>query len=185
MLQLLRRMPQLMGHKACHIFSDGGRRNLAAHAEGRPRVLRSTLRPTRRRWRSGRHRTGQQPAAPHPTLHHDIISDLVIVKKTYQRGNPPHRCPCRSRQHAPLPRQCVPATAAFAPSRPQPRAACPRQEQPPSHPPKTCWARGRSAWWPAMVCCCQGRQTSPPHAFFASRKGSPTLVTARRFRAAS
>jgi hypothetical protein len=26
---------------------------------------------------------------------------------------------------------------------------------------------------------------APPHAFFASRKGSPTLVTARRFRAAS
>ena len=26
---------------------------------------------------------------------------------------------------------------------------------------------------------------APPHAFFASRKGSPTLVTARRFRGAS
>jgi hypothetical protein len=64
MLQLLRRMPQLMGHRARHIFSGGGRRNLAARAEGGPRVLRSTLRPTRRRWRSGRHRSWDNSKLP-------------------------------------------------------------------------------------------------------------------------
>jgi hypothetical protein len=44
---------------------------------------------------------------------------------------------------------------------------------------------GRSAWRPAVGCCCQGGRLHAPRTFFASRKGSPTLVTARRFRAAS
>jgi hypothetical protein len=57
MLQLLRRMPQLMGHRARHILSGDGRRNRAARAEGGPRVLRSTLRTNHRRRRSGRHRS--------------------------------------------------------------------------------------------------------------------------------
>jgi hypothetical protein len=57
MLQLLRRKPQLLGHRARHIFSGDGRRNLAARAEGGPWVLQSTLRPTHRRWRGGRHRS--------------------------------------------------------------------------------------------------------------------------------
>jgi hypothetical protein len=50
-------MPQLLGDGARHIFSGGGRRNLAAHVEVGPRVLRSTLRTNRRRWRSGHHRS--------------------------------------------------------------------------------------------------------------------------------
>jgi hypothetical protein len=49
MLQLLQRMPQLMGHRARHILSGGGQRNRAARAEGSPWVLRSTLRTNRRR----------------------------------------------------------------------------------------------------------------------------------------
>jgi hypothetical protein len=36
MLQLLRRMPQLLGHRARHVFGSGGRRNLAAGTEVGP-----------------------------------------------------------------------------------------------------------------------------------------------------
>jgi hypothetical protein len=66
--------------------------------------------------------------------------------------------------------------AAFTPSRPRPRAACPRQKQQPSHPPQTCWAWGRSSWRWAVVCCCQGQQTSrPPRLLrFAERVPDPS-----------
>jgi hypothetical protein len=69
MLQLLRQLllglPQLPGHGARHVLSGGGRRNLAARAEGRPRVPRGTLRPIRRRWQSGRHWSRDNSQLPH------------------------------------------------------------------------------------------------------------------------
>jgi hypothetical protein len=160
MLQLLGRMPQLLGHRACHVFSDGGRRNLAAGADLGPWVLRSTLRSNRRHRQSVRHRTRDNSQLPHIRPCIITLSIIAIAKNTHQRGNHPRRCPCQSRHHLSPLRRCAPMTAAFAPSLAQPRAACPRWRQQPSHLPKTCWARERPASQLAVVCRCQRRWTS-------------------------
>jgi hypothetical protein len=77
MLQLLRRMPQLLGHRARHVFSGGGRRNLTAGAEFGPWVLRSTLRSNHRRRQSGRHQSRDN----------NCISQLLHILHA-NRGNP-------------------------------------------------------------------------------------------------
>jgi hypothetical protein len=64
MLQLLRRMPQLLGHRTRHVLNGGGRRNLTVGAEFGPWVLRSTLRSNRRRRRSGRHQSQDNSQLP-------------------------------------------------------------------------------------------------------------------------
>ena len=58
------RLPQLLGHGARHVLSGSGRQNLAARAEGGPRVPRGTLRPNHRRWQSGRHRRRDNSQLP-------------------------------------------------------------------------------------------------------------------------
>jgi hypothetical protein len=82
MLQLLRRMPQLMGHRARHFLSGGGRRNRAARAEGGPRILRSTLRTNRHCRRSGRHRSREDSQLSHiRPCTTTSFKDLVPIKK--------------------------------------------------------------------------------------------------------
>jgi hypothetical protein len=167
-------LPQLLGHGARHIFSGGGRRNLAARAEGGPRVPRSTLCPNHHRWRSGRHQSRDNSQLPHIRPCTMILfKDVSLTKKTYQQDNLPHRCLCRSRRPASLPRQYVPAKVAFAPLQDRPRVACPRPNQQPSHPPKPCWARGQPVSQPALACYCQGRQTSLLPALSSPREKDP------------
>jgi hypothetical protein len=128
MLQLPRRMPQLLGHRARHVFGGGGRRNLATGTEVGPWVLRSVLRSNRHRRRSGRHRRRDNSQLPR-IRPYTITLFKTQSKQTHQRGNHPRICPYQSRHHPPLLCRCAPATAAFAPSRAQPRAACPRQKR--------------------------------------------------------
>jgi hypothetical protein len=83
MLQLLRHLPQLLGHGARHVLSGSGRQYLAARTEGGPRVPRGTLRPNHRRWRSGRHRrqdNSQLPPIRPCTM--IVVKDLVLKKLT-------------------------------------------------------------------------------------------------------
>jgi hypothetical protein len=80
MLQLLGRMPPRLGHRARHVFSGGGRRNLAVDAEFGPLVRRSTLRPNCRRRQSGRHRTRDNSQLPRirPCI---ITSSIIAIAK--------------------------------------------------------------------------------------------------------
>jgi hypothetical protein len=76
MLQLLRCMLQLRRNRTRHVFSGGGRSNLAASAKLGPWVLRSTLRIGRRCGRCDRHWSRDNSQLP------SIRPCITILSKT-------------------------------------------------------------------------------------------------------